>query len=133
MVRLARTGADSPNGKRGLPPLIGQIRRRNLLHRAPRQAKDALLERCDTGSGVALQERKRGTGMARMTVNEREYEIDDALAEALVSGEGSSRTRTISAKISDATYVAALRLVAQRGVTLSTLVSESLEKEIGND
>ncbi len=79
-----------------------------------------------------MQERKRGTGMARMTVRDKEYEIDDALAEALVSGKGSSRTRTISAKVSDATYVGALRLAAQRGVTLSTLVSEAIEKEVRN-
>lgn len=68
-----------------------------------------------------------------MTVRDKEYEIDDALAEALVSGKGSSRTRTISAKVSDATYATALQLAVSRGVTLSTLVSESLKKEIGND
>lgn len=79
-----------------------------------------------------MQERKRGTGMAKVTLKEREYEIDDALAQALVSGEGSSRTRTISAKISDATYVSALRLAVARGVTLSTLVSDALKKEMGN-
>lgn len=80
-----------------------------------------------------MQERKRGTGMAKVTLKEREYEIDDALAQALVSGDGNAaRTRTISAKISDATYASALRLAVARGVTLSTLVSESLEKEIGN-
>lgn len=79
-----------------------------------------------------MQERKRGTGMARVTLNEQEYEITDELAQALVHS-GSARTRTISAKVSDATYVAALQLAVSRGVTLSTLVSESLEKEIGND
>lgn len=79
-----------------------------------------------------MQERKRGTGMAKVTLNEQEYEIADELAQALVSS-GNARTRTISAKVSDATYVAALQFAVSRGITLSTLVSESLEKEIGND
>lgn len=71
--------------------------------------------------------------MAKVTLKDKEYEITDALAAALFSvGEGNARTRTISAKVSDATYVGALRLAAARSITLSTLVSESLEKEIGN-
>ena len=132
MVWLARARADSPNSKRSLPPPTSQIGRRYLLHRAPRQAKDALPQRCGTREGVALQERKRGTGMAKVTMKDKEYEIDDALAEALVSGEGNARTRTISAKVSDVTYVGLVRVAARRGVTLSTLVNEAIEKEVGD-
>ncbi len=79
-----------------------------------------------------MQERKYGAGMAKVTMKDKEYEIDDALAEALVSGEGNARTRTISAKVSDVTYVGLVRVAARRGVTLSTLVNEAIEKEVGD-